>query len=67
MDAVAELTITLHVGSPAGYASEPIRTDITHDAGCCASVGCHMVCSHLCGTELHTCDGTPHTEQEAAP
>lgn len=49
-----------HVGSPAGYAAEPINLTIVHDQACCASRGCHPVCSHLCGTDLHICDGTDH-------
>ena len=61
-----------HIGSPAGYAAYPLDqphptrewTAISHDVGCCASRGCHQVCSHLCGTDLHTCDGTPHPVPE---
>ena len=49
-----------HVGSPRGYAAEPVDPRHSHDASCCASRGCHPICSHLCGTDLHTCDGTPH-------
>ena len=41
-----------HVGSPEGYAAVPIVHGIKHDPHCCASRGCHGVCSHLCETDL---------------
>lgn len=55
-----------HVGSPAGYAAVPVDPAVSHDRFCCASVGCHPICSHLCGTDLHTCDGTDHAAGELA-
>jgi hypothetical protein len=39
----------------------PIGTDL-HDASCCASRGCHAVCSHGCGScscFCHDADMTP--------
>ena len=58
-----------HVGAPTGFAAYPLDQPhpttewkvISHDTACCASRGCHKVCSHLCGTDLHICDGTPHS------
>lgn len=35
-----------------GYVGVPINNEIVHHPDCCASRGCHQVCSHLCGTEL---------------
>lgn len=44
-----------HVGNPSGLAALPLAdvSPIQHDAGCCASRGCHQVCSHLCGTKFY--------------
>ena len=42
-----------HVGSGLGYAAVPV-TAVVHDDACCATRGCHPVCSHLCGTDLAT-------------
>ncbi len=36
----------------------PIDAAIKHQAACCASRGCHPVCSHLCGTDLEVEGGT---------
>lgn len=55
-----------HVGSDRGYAGVPIDPTTIHDDSCCASRGCHLVCSHLCGTDLHVCDGTDHRATPAA-
>ena len=41
-----------HVGSERGFAAEPVGPTLVHDESCCASRGCHPVCSHLCGTDL---------------
>ena len=49
-----------HVGSGRGYAAVPVDPSLIHDRSCCAARGCHPVCSHLCGTDLHVCDGTEH-------
>lgn len=65
-----------HVGSPSGFAAYPLNQPkpvggswetTSHDAGCCASRGCHKVCSHLCGTSLHVCDGTTHLSGHVSP
>ena len=43
-----------HVGSPRGYAAVPVTPTVDHDVSCCVRRGCHPVCSHKCGTDLHT-------------
>lgn len=73
---MSDLTFTrgVHMGSPSGYAAYPLDQPhpisewnvISHDAGCCARRGCHQVCSHLCGTDLHTCDGSDHSSASSS-